>query len=260
MKTVFVVALAFVLPLFAIGAEQPEYLASFYPAKGFKPAQRDLTEIFLQIAGSLEYYGSPVPYMQHMAKEHERIDALYLARNGTVPKSYRPAYMTDDYLDRLATNWNALSPKLGLDSYAKEVGNTMRDAITGTRGTGTMVVEILNGHQAKVFDAMAGKGSDGADFDTLKSQLVSRLELEKASIDDETYAIPRRDAVRSGIIIRGVTDKLFRRLDEGLRPQDSQRIKAAIISLYVDVGRMAQSELESGLAEWALQQQPMAAK
>ena len=38
---------------------KPEYLASFDPAKGFKPAQRDLTEVFLQIAGSLEANGSP---------------------------------------------------------------------------------------------------------------------------------------------------------------------------------------------------------
>ena len=43
------------------GDKQPEYLASFDPAKGFKPAQSDLTEVFLQLAGSLEYYGSPEP-------------------------------------------------------------------------------------------------------------------------------------------------------------------------------------------------------
>ena len=87
--------------------------------------------------------------------------------------------MTDDYLNRFAVNWNFLSPKLGLDSFAKEVGNTMRDAINGTRGTGTMIVEILNDHQTKVFNSMTGKGTDGSDFDALKSELITRLELDK---------------------------------------------------------------------------------
>lgn len=50
------------LYLCAAANSKPEYLTSFDPAKGFKPAQGDLTEILLQIAGSLEYYGSPEPY------------------------------------------------------------------------------------------------------------------------------------------------------------------------------------------------------
>lgn len=98
--------LALVLPLLAIGTDRPEYLDSFDQAKGFKPAQRDLTEVFLQIAGSLENYGSPVPYLQHMATEHLRIEALYQQKKGKAPRSYRPAYMTDAYLAKLAANWN----------------------------------------------------------------------------------------------------------------------------------------------------------
>jgi len=260
MKTVFVAAFAFVLPLFAIGAEQPEYLASFDPAKGFKPAQRDLTEIFMQIAGSLEYYGSPVPYMQHMAKEHERIDALYLARYGTVPKSYRPAYMTDDYLNRFATNWNYLSPKLGLDSFAKEVGNTMRDSINGTRGTGTITIAILNEYQAKVFDAMTGKGTAGADFEALRATLISRLELDKQQIDDSNYSVAHRDAEESAVIIQGMTLNLFKRLDKSLPPQSARVVENAINGVFNDVGAMADSELKAGIAEWALTQQTAATK
>jgi hypothetical protein len=255
MKTlaVFVIGLAATCQTLALADDKPEYLASFDPANGFKPAQRDLTEIFLQIAGSLEYYGSPVPYMQHMAQEHKRIEALYLAKYGTAPKSLRPEYMTDDYLNRFASNWNYLSPKLGLDSYAKEVGNTMRDAITGTRGTGTMIVEILNEHQAKVFESMTGKGGAGADFESLKSELISRLELDKSSIDDASYSIPRRDAERSAVIIQGITMKLFGRLDQNLKPADAEKIKSVIIGVYIDVGRMAQSELDAGFLESALQ-------
>jgi hypothetical protein len=260
MKTVLVTVFAFVLPLFAIGAEQPEYLASFDPAKGFKPAQHDLTEIFLQIAGSLEYYGSPVPYMQHMAKEHERIDALYIARYGTVPKSYRPAYMTDEYLNRFAKNWDYLSPKLGLDSFAKEVGNDMRAGINGTRGTGTIAVDILNQHQARVFDAMSEKGTGGADYESLKTDIITRLELDKESIDDRNYTIAHRDAEEYGVIIEGVTFKLFKRLDDNLPPESARVIKSALIGVFNDVGAMADSELKAGIAEWALKQQTAATK
>jgi hypothetical protein len=252
--SLFLIAFSFALPLGSVAAERPEYLSSFDPAKGFKPAQRDLTEVFLQIAGSLEYYGSPVPYLQHMAQEHERIEALYLAKFGTAPKSLRPAYMTDEYLSHLASNWNYLSPKLGLDPYAKEVGNTMRDAINGTRGTGTMIVSILNEHQSQVYDSMAGKGGAGADFDTLKSELVSKLELNNPSIDDANYSIPQRDAVRSAMIIHGITDKLFAQLDQKLKPADSERIKTAILTFFVDVGQMGQSEIQVGFLEAALQQ------
>src|SRR5207249_3046184 len=154
-----------------------------------------LTQIFLQIAGSLEHHGTPEPYLRHMAKEHERIEALYLRKYSRAPKSYRPAYMTDEYLNRLFANWNLLSPKLGLEAFAKEVGHGMRNAIKGTRGTGTIIVEIFNSHQSKVFDRMAGKGSGPADFEALKSQLVSRLELDKSRVDEERYEIARRDAV-----------------------------------------------------------------
>jgi len=244
----------------ASAAEKPEYLASFDPAKGFKPAQRDLTEIFLQIAGSLEYYGSPVPYMQHMAQEHQRIEALYLAKYGTAPHSYRPAYMTDEYLNHFAANWNLLSPKLGLEPFAKEVGNTMRDGINGTRGTGTLAVAIFNDHQAHVCDFMAGKANDGADFEALKSDLINRLEIEKPLIDESNYPIPRRDAVDSAMVIHGMTDKLFLQLDQGLQPEDAKRVKYALTNVFIDVGRMAQSELEAGIAEWAFQQQSTAAK
>ena len=92
MKTLltFVASLLLVCQTTSFAADRPEYLASFDPAKGFKPAQTDLTEIFLQIAGSLECYGSPEPYLRQMAKEHERIEALYLQKRGKAPTSYRP--------------------------------------------------------------------------------------------------------------------------------------------------------------------------
>lgn len=238
---------------------KPEYLALFDPAKGFKPAQRDLTEIFLQIAGSLENYGSPEPYLRHMVAEHNRISALYRQKFGTAPASFRPAYMTDQYIDRLSANWNVLSPKLGLDTYAKDVGHMMRDAIKGTRGTGTILVDIFNQHQSLVFDRMAGKQTAPSDFDALKAQLISQLELDKDVVDEENYELARRDAISFALGIHGETMKLFKVLDQGLSPADAQDVKAGITGVFIDVGRMAQSELEVGLAEWALRKQTAAA-
>lgn len=232
-------------------AEPPEYLASFDPVKGFKPAQRDLTEVFLQLAGSLEAYGNPEPYLRHVVTEHARVENLYRNKFGRNPKSYRPAYLTDSYLDKLAANWKLLSPKLGLDAWAKEFGHMMRDAIKGTRGNGTIAIEIFNQHQARVFDEMVGKGKQPADFDALKAQLVSSLELDNIGVDETGFEIARRDAVTFALGIHGMTMKLFKRLDDGLKPADAERVKRILTGIILDVGEIAQSELQAGLSEWA---------
>lgn len=229
----------------------PEYLQSFEPSKGFKPVQRDLTEVFLQLAGSLEYYGSPVPYLRHVAAEHARVEALYRQKFGKNPTSFRPAYLTDDYIDGLAKNWDFLSPKLGLEPFAKNAGNTMRDAIKGTRGTGTIIVEIFNRHQGGVFDQITGTGGKDGDFETLRAELVRRLELDKPVVDEAGYEVAHRDAVSFALGIHGSTMKLFKRLDQGLQPNDAARIKTYLTSVFLDVGAMAQSELQAGISEWA---------
>jgi hypothetical protein len=248
------VALAFLFCLFraATAADKPEYLDSFDPGTGFKPAQRDLTEIFLQIAGSLEAYGTPIPYIRHVASENERIDALFLAKYGTPPKRHLPRHVTPAYIDRIAANWNLLSPKLELEPFAREFGNGMREAINGTRGTGTNVVDILNQHQARVFDSMAGKSDKAADFKVLKTQIISQLELDKSTIDDRGYDVAHRDAVSWAIILRGTTGQLFQKVDRSLNPADAERVKTVLTGFILDVGQMAQSELEAGIAEWAI--------
>jgi hypothetical protein len=257
MKTLLFLAvgLLFFCPPVACCAERPEYLDSFDPAKGFKPAQRDLTEVFLQIAGSLEAYGSPEPYIRHVAKEHSRIEALYRQKFGKPPRSFRPDYMTDAYIDRLSANWNLLSPKIGLEPFAKEFGHTMRDAIKGTRGTGTLIVDIFNRHQDRVFREFTGKSKASSDFESLRLDLVRQLELDKVSVDDGRYELPRRDAIRCAIIIHGRTIKLFATLDRGLKPAAADTVKVVLKSVIMDTGTMAQSELEVGIAEWALKTQ-----
>ncbi len=239
-------------------ADKPEYLASFDPAKGFKPAQSDLTEVFLQIAGSLEFYGSPEPYLRHMKAEHERIEAKYRQHFDTEPKHFCPAYMDEKYFSGLADNWKLLAPKLGLDPLTKKTGHLMREAINGTRDNGTMLVEIFNKHQARVYARMIGKGTEPADFDALKSDLISRLEIGKSVVHDENYGIAQRDAVDFTTGIEGGFNRLFTALDAGLKPSDAERVKGFVTSVCIDVGRMAQSELQVAIAEHALDRQSAA--
>ena len=98
------------------------------------------------------------------------------------------------------------------------------------------------------------------DFETLKAQLITRLELDKKRVDEERYEIARRDAVSFALGIQGVTLKLFKRLDEALKPADAGRIKTVLTSVFMDVGQMAESELEAGVAEWAISRPSTAAK
>ena len=214
----------------------------------------------MQLAGSLEAYGSPEPYLRHMATEHSRFEALAKGKGGKAAPSFRPAHMTDAYIDRLSNNWKLLSPKIGLEAYAKEFGSTMRDAIHGTRGTGTIIIDILNRHQKQVFDEMAGKGAHNANFESLRLELVQQLELDKTSVNEERYEVARRDAVSYAIIIHGITMKLFAKLDQGLKPTEAEGVKAVLKSIIMDTGMMAQSELEIGIAEWALRKPSGAAR
>lgn len=254
MKTIFFLMVGLLLgfqnPVLA--TEQPEYLQSFDPAKGFKPAQRNLTEIYLQFAGSLEHYGSPEPYLNHVRKERQRIEAAYLQKFGKQPKSRWPAYMTDDYLARSMANWNALSPKLGLQPLTKDIGHSMRLAIKGTRDSGTILVDIFNQHQKQVFDSMLKQGAEPVGFDVLKTNLIVRLELGKPLVNEQKYELTRRDAVSFSLAVEGVTLKLFDKIDAALKPADAEKIKAALTSVFIDMGRITQAELEAGISEWAL--------
>lgn len=234
---------------------RPEFLSSFDPAKGFKSAQADLTDIFLQIGASLECYGSPEPYMRHVKAEHERVEAKFRQQLGRASKTCWPAYMTDEYFGQFAANWAALAPKIGLVALARNTGHNMRDAILGTRGNGTMLVEIFNQHQAKVFDSLAGKTRDPADFDALERQLVTRLYLNQSIIHDDHFTMSERDAVDFASGIHGPVIELFKKLDAKLSPADAAEIKAAVTSAFIDVGRLAQSELEEAIVETALNRQ-----
>jgi hypothetical protein len=119
------------LSTFNLRADEPlPYAAYFNPDKGFKPAQRNFQQIFLQLAGSLEHSGSPEAYLKHVMAEHARIDAKYKKASGKATTS-RPAYFTDEYLAKLIKNWNEMAPTLALESLCRQSGRNMRYAIMG---------------------------------------------------------------------------------------------------------------------------------
>ena len=144
----------------------------FDAENGFKSAQTNLTEIFLQLAGSLEHHGSPEPYLRHMKAEHRRIEAAYDAKYGKKLVSYCPAYMTDEYISGLIANWDKLAPKLGLEELARKSGRRMRFAIDGDEGKGTVAVLIFNSHQNLVYDEMVASGARTVGFDQLRAEFV----------------------------------------------------------------------------------------
>ncbi len=101
---------------------------------------------------------------------------------------------------------------------------------------------------------MTGKSNDKASFESLRAELVSRLELDKLVVNEERYEIAHRDAVSFSLGIHGSTMKLFKRIDAGLKPTEAERIKTALTGIFLDVGCVAQSELEVALAEAAINQ------
>ncbi|MBL9144925.1 MAG: hypothetical protein JNM99_14690 [Verrucomicrobiaceae bacterium] len=152
--------------------------ASFDPTKGFKPAQTNLTDIYLQMAASLECYGSPEPYIRHIQREHQRISFLYEQKSGKPLPNQMPSHMTESYMDKLVQNWTSLSQPLKLDALAKEAGRSVREAILGPRMTGTVVIEIFNHHQAELAKQMRDEPHAPCSFEQLQSQLSTMLAFD----------------------------------------------------------------------------------
>ncbi len=293
--------------------------AYFDPTKGFKSAQRNLTEILLQIAGSLEHHGSPAPYLRHIQSEELRVARQYKLKTGHDMPSCRPADMTDAYIDRLISNWDVLSSKLNLDGLAREAGICTRKAIGSSNDTGTPIIDILNEHQRAVVACME-KGT-AASFESLRTKLAAELEFDLPQDKEQALVIvlerenalseaerkeygdllrherfskaefglldhfyrngydkltekgkyemskriwsgthtsiqntSRQDAIRAANTFRGKLTDIFTTLDSSLEQQKSAKLKSAISSVFIDLGRMAQTELELGVLEQVLKQ------
>lgn len=125
---------------------EPLYTSFYNPNKGFKAAQTSLADIFLQLAGSMEHHGSPEPYLRHVLGEDGRIAKKYLATNDKEMASVLANYMTEEYIQKLAENWNKLSPRLKLDELARNMGRAIRLSLNGQNGE-TSLILLLNHHQ-----------------------------------------------------------------------------------------------------------------
>ncbi|MFD2256858.1 hypothetical protein ACFSSA_09235 [Luteolibacter algae] len=140
--------------------EAAPYSPHFNPANGFKPAQRSLTDVFLQMAGSFERFGTPEPYLRHVMAEHARIDARYKLATGK-EVSRRPEYFTDAYLENLIATWKKLAPVLDLESLCRQSGRDMRLAILGSwnRPVSELVADEqqLNDQEKAAYRALLNK-------------------------------------------------------------------------------------------------------
>ncbi len=294
-------------------AEAPAYLQYFDPAKGFRPAQLNLTAIFLQIAGSLEHSGSPEPYLRHIQAENKRITALYKAKTGNQPANHMPAYLTPEYADQWMENWNLLSPRLGLDALAKSAGACARQAMMGSDGKGTVVLDLLLQHQRAVAKGMEGTGLKPG-FDELQAKLSTTLgftsekpqspsalaaaekalteperqefstllskpriekadfgrlehfykngydklsEAGKAEMSKRVWGGVRGDgpdatkleAISFAQVFRDEEAKRFKKIDGVMSAADAAPFKQVIWGTFLDLGKLAQAELELGLLE-----------
>lgn len=247
----------FFLPPFPLANAQesnPPYLTHYDPSKGFKPAQANLSEVFLQIAGSLECHGSPEPYLRHMQKEHARISALYTQKTGKEHPGRMPSHLTDAYIDQLVRNWNTLSPPLQLEPFAKEIGRCAREGIMGTRLSGTYAVQIFNEHQKLVAAKMRGESTQPAGFEELRQRVEKELLFGQLGASAEGYEITRRDAVSYALVI---TDQFWRKSEQiraAAQPEKAAQINRSLMEWFLDVGYVAQSELEIGILESAVRQ------
>ncbi len=234
----------------ATAADKPESPASFDHAKGFKPAQSDLTAVFLQIAGSLEYYGNPEPYLRHMKAEHERIEAKYQKQLGKSQRSLCPSYMDAAYFDRFAANWQHIAPQLGLESLAKNTGHLMQLAINGQDGKGTLLIEVFNEHQHQTYMALTNKKPISVPgFEVLKAEIVKCARLDDSPLPVANFSADQQKVVQPANQIHGDFLKIFSALDAGLPATDAQKVKTVLLSIVTDVGRMAESELEVAVVE-----------
>ena len=141
----------------------------------FKPADTSLALVFQQMARSLEHYGTPVPYLRHILAEHERIEALYYKKKGKKPRSYKPDWLTESYIAKLEKNWAKLSPKLGLDGFARRSGKRINAAIDSEN---SFVIELCNAHQKQVFEKMVGRDKGNPNYATFRDELLARLKSD----------------------------------------------------------------------------------
>jgi hypothetical protein len=168
-------------PAIAQSVENKPYIAYYNPGDGFKPAQRDFTKIFLQLAGSLEHHGSPEPYIRHVIAEHERIAKKYKAATGKNTTA-RPKYLKDEFVENLLKNWNKLSTGLKLESLSRQSGRNMRLAIMGTWNMS--VSEMVS------FESQLTPGEAAAYRNLISKTYFTRTDLP---ITEKFYASPAYD-------------------------------------------------------------------
>jgi hypothetical protein len=235
------VATAFLI-ISASAAELPKPAPALDAAKGFRPAQLDLTAIFLQIADRLEQHGSPVPYLLHIEAEHSRVGAKFRQLRGVEMPNHLPSYVNQEFLSKAAKNWGFLAPKLDLKPLATEIGRLMRVAIESTNGNEPLAANVLKAHQERVIASMIGTAAP-TDFESLRKDFRLKLDSAKAS---------QQPDIQATLKIQETLERLSQTIGQRLNPSDAEKVSAVISSIISDVGKMAQAELEIAIVEGSL--------
>lgn len=175
--------------LFAQAPKNPSpHPGSFDPNAGFRPAQRNLTSVFYQLAGSLEHYGEPWPYLRHIRAEHDRIAAKYREKTGREMVPYLPDSISEEYIEEMSRNWNELAPKLKLEQLTKDSGRSLRLAIDGEKNQGTSLILLFNWHADRVYQDIISGGERHVGYRQLREELLKLVN------EGETDFLARRES------------------------------------------------------------------
>ncbi|HEV2692916.1 MAG TPA: hypothetical protein VG347_08490 [Verrucomicrobiae bacterium] len=206
-------------------------LASFLPAKSFADDKTPkLTAVFFKLADSLEQNGSPVPYWNQVKLDAGRIENIYIQKFGNNPIVYHPTFLADGRADRAVKNWEALSPKLGLEPLSRNIGGILRNCVTHPAA-----VSLLEEQERLISTAMTVDGNESEAFD----------EFEKAVLKISPQI--------GGSSITNMIANLFQRLDAALKPEDAAKIKTALIGAFNETVEAALIEYELELENSAVE-------
>lgn len=156
----------------------------------FQSSSPNLSEIYLQMARSIEATEHIGPYIHHVLSEHERVSRLYEAKLRKKLVPYLPAHITAEYVTNLLASWDNLSPKLNLPKMARKSGEAIRIAIDGEQDQGTSLRLIFNWHQRALHHDMSNGGKRDVGFAQLKDELI-RL----ARDGENPFLVMREDAL-----------------------------------------------------------------
>lgn len=198
----FVLVFLFCIVL-GVAAGTPKYYEYYNPDEGFKFGAESFSEVYLQIAGSLEHHGSPEPYICWVFAEIKKSNPEVL-----------PDYFTDEYTEQLIDNWNKLEAPLQLDKLSREAGLYMRYALrSSVNGDDEEIVGFqshLSSEKLERYRYWVENGATRADLTKLDSfyrEVYDDLNPVGQNLISIMVLAPMRDQSHTQEIIKGMLER-----------------------------------------------------